>query len=68
MKKKSTDSHIDAAMGIYDCVEICQLLGIFTLSKLENRTYKDHIELYRDDGLIVLRELNGQQTDKITKT
>ena len=55
-------------MGIYDCVEICELLGIFTLSKLENRTYKDHIELYRDDGLIVLRELNGQQTDKITKT
>ena len=32
---------------------------------LENITSKDDIGLYRDDGLILLRELNGQQTNKI---
>ena len=55
-------------MGTYDGAEICELVGIYTLSKLKNITDKDDIELYRDDALIALRELNGQQTGKITKT
>ena len=54
-------------MGSYDGAEICELVGIYTLSKLKNITFKDDIGLYRDDGLILLRELNGQQTDKIRK-
>ena len=55
-------------MGTYDGAEICELVGIYTLSKLKNITCKDDTKTYRDDGLIVLRELNGQQTGKITKT
>ena len=54
-------------MSSYCNAEICKLVGIYTSSKLENITYKDVIGLYRNDGLIVLRELNGQQTDKIRK-
>ena len=54
-------------MGSYDDAEICELVGICTLSKLKNITSKDNIGLYRDDVLILLRELNGQQTDKIRK-
>ena len=38
-----------------------------TLSKLENITSKDDIRLYRDDGLILLRELDRQQTENIRK-
>ena len=64
-EKKSTDSCFDVTLGSYDVAEICELVVIYTLSKLENITSKDDIGLYRDDGLILLRELNGQQTDKI---
>ena len=64
-KKKSTDSSFDVTMGSYDSAEICELVGIY---KLKNRkTSKDDIGLYHDDGLILLRELNGQQTDKFRK-
>ena len=66
-KKKSTYSSFDVTIGSYDGAEICELVGISTLSKLKNITSKDDIGLYRDDGLILLRELNGQQTDKIRK-
>ena len=66
-KKKYTDSSFDVTMGSYGGAEICELVGIYTLSKLKNITSKDDIGLYRDDGLILLRELNGQQIDKIRK-
>ena len=46
-------------MGSYDDTEVCELVGIYTLSKLENLTYKDDIGLYYDDGLILIKELNG---------
>ena len=54
-------------MGSYDGAERYELVAIYTLVKLENITSKDDIGLYRDTGLILLRELNGQQTDKIGK-
>ena len=54
-------------MGSYDGAEICELVGIYTLSKLKNIISKDDIGLYRDGGLILLRELNGQQTNKMRK-
>ena len=54
-------------MGSYDSAEICEVVGIYSLSKLENITSKDDIRLYRDDGLILLRELDRQQTENIRK-
>ena len=54
-------------MGSYDVVEICELVGIYTLVKLEYITSKDDIGLYRDDGLILFWELNGQKADKVVK-
>ena len=66
-KKKSTDSIFDVTMGSYDGAEICKLVGIYTLSKLKNKTSKDDIGLYHDDGLILLKKFNGQQIDKERK-
>ena len=48
-------------MGSYEGAEIRELVGIYTLSKLENITSKDDIGVYHDDGVIVLRELSGQK-------
>ena len=54
-------------MGSFDGTEICQLLGLYIQSKLEKILPKSNFGLYRNDGLALLRNLNGQQTDKVRK-
>ena len=54
-------------MGSYDSAELCELIGIYIQSLLESTLEKDQMSLYRDDGLIILRNINSQQTDKIRK-
>ena len=58
-KKKSTDSCFDVTMGSYDGAEICELVGIFISKSLEDKIDKQGIGLYRDDGLMILRNVNG---------
>ena len=55
-------------MGSFDGAEICKLAGLYIQSNLENILPKTNFGLYRDDGLILLRNLNGQQMDKKRKT
>ena len=38
-------------MGSYDGAEVCELFGMFMLSLLSIHINKNHIGLYRDDGL-----------------
>ena len=52
-------------MGSYDKAEICELVGIYILSRLSTILGKSYRGLYRDDGLLVL--VNGQQTDHVRK-
>ena len=66
-KKKEHDSSFDVKMGSYDGAELCELIGIYIQSLLESTLEKDLMGLYRDDGLIILRNTNSQQTDKIRK-
>ena len=66
-KNKSTDSCFDVTMGSYDGAEICELVGIFILKSLEDKIDKQDIGLYRDDGLMILRNANGQKTDRTRK-
>ena len=54
-------------MGSYDGTKICELVGIYILSYLTTLIGKKDVGLYRDNGLIILRQLNGQQTDRIRK-
>ena len=54
-------------MGSYNDTEICELVVIYTLSKLKSITAEDDIRLYCDDSLIRLKGLNGKQTDKMRK-
>ena len=66
-KKKTTDSCFDAIMGSFDGAEICELVGLYIQSKLEKILPKLNFGLYRDDGLALLRNLNGQETEKVRK-
>ena len=53
----------DVSMGSLDSAEVCELVGLFLLSKLERFIPKDQIGLYRDDGLAVV-ELPGTVSRK----
>ena len=47
-------------MGSYDEAEICELVGIYILTRLVTIIKKNDCEHYRDDGLVILRNVNGQ--------
>ena len=54
-------------MGSYDGAEICELVGLYISDKLKNEVNKKNTGLYRDDGLIVVRNKNGPESEKIRK-
>ena len=62
-RKNSTTApltpHWEATMA-----ELCELIGTYIRSLLESTLKKDLMGLHRDDGLVILRNTNSQQTDK----
>ena len=65
--KKSSNDCFDVTMGSYDGAEICELIGLLILHKLSSLVKKSDVGLYRDDGLIVVRNMRGQSTDRLRK-
>lgn len=65
--KKNGSGSFDVTMGSYDGAEICEFVGLFILSELSKEIGKPQVGLYRDDGLVIVRNLNGQQTDRTRK-
>ena len=63
---KKESGEFDVTMGSYDGAEICELVGLFLLSKLSSQFGKGNIGLYRDDGLMVTKS-NARQSDKTRK-
>ena len=57
------DSCFDVTIGSFDGTEICELVRLYVQSKLENILPESNFGLYRDDGLPLLKNLNGQHTD-----
>ena len=51
----------------YDGAEICELVGIYLLTHLATMIKKSYCRFYRDDDLVILRNVNGQQTYKSLK-
>ena len=54
-------------MWSFHGAEICELVGIHILSLLSNKFDKQSTGLYRDDGLIRLRNTSKQKTNRIQK-
>ena len=46
-------------MGSYNGTEICKLVGIYILSCLATIVKESNCGVYRDDGLVILRNING---------
>ena len=57
----------DVTMGSYDGAETCELVGLFLLSKVIQFIPKNQIGLYRDDGLMLIKNPNGPYLDRLRK-
>ena len=55
-------------MGSNDGVEITELVGLLMLSKLVQLFQDNSVQLYQDDGLGVLRNLSGTETERLRKS
>ena len=64
---KKGESNFDVTMGAYDGAEVCELIGIFMLSLLSKHINKNHIGLYRDDGLSILKNTSSPAAEKLKK-
>ena len=67
MEKKQSSSCFDVTRGSYDGAELCELIGIFTQSVLQDIINKEAMGLYRDAEIIVLNKVTSQKTIKIRK-
>ena len=59
-KKKNSDNCFDVTMDSYNRAEVCELVDTLVLSTLPNSILKENSSLNRDDGLIQMRNENGQ--------
>ena len=55
----------DVTMGAYDGAEVCELVGTFLLSKIQEK-YKN-VGLYRDDGLSAFKNMSGPESERVKK-
>ena len=65
--KKGDKGKFDVTMGSYDGAEVCELVGTCILNILAEKYGKNNVGLYRDDGLAVFENINGNQAEKIRK-
>lgn len=66
--KKDTQSHFDVTEGSYDGAEVCELVGLYLLHKLQPLfPNNSSVGLYRDDGLAAVDNLSGPQQDRLRK-
>ena len=52
-------------MGSHDGAEVCEFVGILVFFTLANSIPKENIGFYMDDGLILMRNENGQKAGRI---
>ena len=64
---KKLGGKFDVSIGGFDGAEVCELVGLYILSKLGTVINQKHIGLYRDDGLGAV-QLPGPQVEKLIKT
>ena len=64
---KKSGELFDVTMGAYDGAEVCEIVGLYLLSKIHKIIPISYIGLYRDDGLAVIPNANGPKLDRIRK-
>ena len=62
---ESTDS--SRQLDSYGGVEICELVELYLLQKLNENIKNQHLGLYRDDGLAIIKSKSGPIIERIKK-
>ena len=57
----------NVSMGAYDGAEVCELVGIYMLNVFSKKYNKNDFRLYQDDGLAVLKNKSGSQSEQVKK-
>ena len=65
--RKNRETCFDITMGSFEGAKICKLVCIHISSLLLNKLDKQSTSLYRDDGMVLLRNTSKQKTDWIQK-
>ena len=65
--KKNHSSLFDVIMDSFDGAEVCELIGLFLLDNLSEKYGKNSVGLYRDDGLVFLRDASGSKSERTRK-
>ena len=63
--KKNHSSMFDVTMGSFDGAEVCELIGLFLLNNFSEKY--GNVGHYRDDGLVLLRNSSGPQSEGTRK-
>ena len=53
-------------MGAYDGAEVCELVGLYILNKLDRMIGKNQLRIYNDDGLAAV-SLTGTKIEGLRK-
>ena len=64
--EKKNNTTFDVTMGSYDGAEICELVGLYILNKLEDIIPQKQLGIYRDDGLAVVQG-SGPELERMRK-
>ena len=67
VKRHSENELFDVTMGSFDGAEICELVGLCLLHKLQPLLDMKNTGLYRDDGLAALKCQSARRLDRIRK-
>ena len=54
-------------MSTYYGADVCELIGTFMLSLLSKHISKNHIGLYRDASLAILKNISGPEAEQLKK-
>ena len=65
---RETVGYSDVTMGVYDGVEVCELVGNYLLYELSKLYEKKDLGLYRENGLAVFKNKSGPESGKIKKS
>ena len=57
----------DVTMDSFDGAELCELVGLYLLHKLEPLIGTQNTGLYRDDGLTAIRSQSARRLDRLRK-
>ena len=67
MEEKNAEGCFNVTMGSYDPADTCESVGIYILSRLSTIIDKNDYGLYRNNGLLVLCNVNEQQINHARK-